>query len=87
MPNRYSSLGHSVGQYDEWPVLLHLDEADAAYDQWVFQPGMAFCVESYIGEASGCQGVKLEQQIYIGDDGVEILSQFPFDEDLLVREI
>ncbi len=68
-------------------MLLHLDQADAAYAQWVFQPGMAFCVESYIGEASGRQGVKLEQQIYIRDDGVEILSQFPFDEDLLVREI
>jgi Xaa-Pro aminopeptidase len=48
---------------------------------------MTICVESYIGEAGGCEGVKLEQQVLITEDGVELLSTFPFDEDLLLREI
>jgi Xaa-Pro aminopeptidase len=44
---------------------------------------MTLCVESYIGEEGGKEGVKLEEQVLITETGVELLSQFPFEEALL----
>jgi len=44
---------------------------------------MTLCVESYIGEKGGDEGVKLEQQLLITDDGPELLSSFPFERSLL----
>ena len=44
---------------------------------------MTLCVESYIGAADGNEGVKLEQQILVTDDGTELLSEFPFETSLL----
>jgi Xaa-Pro dipeptidase len=41
-------------------------------------------VESYIGEKNGSEGVKLEQQILITKNGNELLSNFPFETDLLM---
>src|SRR6516225_5358101 len=61
--NRYSSLVHGVGLCDEWPKVVHrVDAARSAYDG-VFESNMTVCVESYIGEAGGPDGVKLEQQV------------------------
>ncbi len=44
---------------------------------------MTLCVESYIGDEGGCDGVKLEQQVLVTETGQELLSLFPFEEDLL----
>ena len=44
---------------------------------------MTVCVESYIGEVGGDEGVKLEQQVLITESGHELLSTFPFEADLL----
>ena len=44
---------------------------------------MTLCVESFIGEAGRGEGVKLEQQVLITETGIELLSQFPFEEALL----
>ncbi len=48
---------------------------------------MTLCVESFIGEdggpASPTEGVKLEQQVLITETGNELLSLFPFEEELL----
>ena len=41
------------------------------------------CVESYIGEQGGSEGVKPEQQVLITDDGNELISTFPFEAALL----
>ena len=40
---------------------------------------MALCVESYIGSEHGGEGVKLEEQVIITEDGCEQLSSFPLD--------
>ena len=40
---------------------------------------MVFCVESYMGEVSGKEGMKLEQQILVTDDNPELLSTYPLD--------
>ena len=58
------------------------DFADAGYDGTI-EPGMTLCVESYIGEENGTEGVKLEQQVLITETGTELLSRFAFEEALL----
>ncbi|NVK30884.1 MAG: aminopeptidase P family protein [Gammaproteobacteria bacterium] len=81
--NRYYLSAHGVGMTGEYPYLYHhADYADAGYDGMI-ETGMTLCVESYIGEDGGAEGVKLEQQILVTETGIELLSQFPFVEDLL----
>ena len=81
--NRYYLSAHGVGMTGEYPYLYHHgDFPDAGYDGEI-KPGMTLCVESYIGEENGAEGVKLEQQILVTETSTELLSQFPFEETLL----
>ncbi|MBN9032310.1 MAG: aminopeptidase P family protein [Rhizobiales bacterium] len=81
--NRYYLSAHGCGMTGEYPYLYHHgDFPDAGYDG-IVEPGMTLCVESYIGEEGGTQGVKLEQQVLITDTGIELLSRFPFEEAML----
>ena len=80
--NRYGSIAHGVGLADEWPIIGHAGDDRANYPGEL-QPGMTLCIESYIGAKSGSEGVKLEQQVLITDSGYELLSTYPFEENLL----
>jgi len=81
--NRYYLSAHGCGMTGEYPYLYHHgDYPNAGYDG-VIEPGMTLCVESYIGADRGSEGVKLEQQILVTDTGTELLSRFPFEEELL----
>lgn len=81
--NRYYLSSHGVGMTGEYPYLYHhADFPDAGYDGEIMA-GMTLCIESYIGEENGKEGVKLEQQVLITETGTELLSLFPFEEDLL----
>jgi len=83
LANRYYLSAHGVGMTGEYPYLYHRrDFPEAGYDGTI-EPGMTLCVESYIGEQGGTEGVKLEQQILVTETGVELLSEFPFEENLL----
>lgn len=77
LSNRYPSLIHGVGLADEWPSIKHAQDFDAKGYDGVLVPGMTLCVESYIGRDGGKEGVKLEEQVLITDDGVEVLSTLP----------
>jgi len=82
--NRYYLSAHGVGMTGEYPYLYHrADFAEAGYDGEL-EPGMTICVESYVGEENGSEGVKLEQQVLITETGSELLSLFPFEDDLLL---
>jgi Xaa-Pro aminopeptidase len=83
-PNRYSVIFHGVGLIDEYPACLYVQDylAGAGYDG-ILEPGMTVCIESYIGEVGGDEGVKLEQQVLITETGYQLLSTFPFETDLL----
>ncbi|CCT68611.1 uncharacterized protein FFB20_14546 [Fusarium fujikuroi] len=60
--NRYFVSAHGCGLTEEDPYLHHRgDFPDSGYDG-VIEPGMVLCVESYIGNEGGTQGVKLERQ-------------------------
>jgi Xaa-Pro dipeptidase len=61
-----------------------MDFDNSGYDG-VLEPGMTLCVESYIGEEGGNEGVKLEQQLLITDTEPELLSVFPFETAMLGR--
>lgn len=81
--NRYYLSAHGNGMTGEYPYLYHhADFPDAGYDGTIL-PGMTLCVESFIGAEDGGEGVKLEQQVLITEDGVDVLSAFPFEDDLL----
>ena len=81
--NRYYLSVHGCGMTGVYPYLYHSgDFPDAGYDG-VIEAGMTICVESYIGEENGSEGVKLEQQLLVTETGTELLSQFPFEEALM----
>lgn len=81
--NRYYLSAHGCGLTGEYPYLYHrMDFPDAGYDG-IVEPGMTLCVESYIGDEAGGEGVKLEQQVLITETGTELLSAFPFEDRLL----
>ncbi|MEM8922727.1 MAG: Xaa-Pro peptidase family protein [Actinomycetota bacterium] len=80
---RYYLSAHGVGMTGEYPYLYHhRDYADAGYDG-VFEPNMTICVESFIGDEAGGEGVKLEQHCLVTETGLEVLSTFPFEPALL----
>lgn len=81
--SRYYCVGHGLGMIGEYPNLpFHTPGVPYPLDD-AFEPGMVFCVESYIGSASSGQGVKLEDQLLITETGVEIMSAYPFEQRLL----
>ena len=81
--NRYYLSAHGCGMSGEYPYLYHrADFPDAGYEGTI-EPGMSLCVESFIGADDGREGVKLEQQVIVTDNGIEMLSEFPFEASLL----
>ena len=79
LPNRYADLVHGCGLGVEYPFVLYPeDAADGMYDGR-FEANMIVCVESYVGELDGPDGVKLEQPVLITQHGPEVLSELPLD--------
>ena len=64
-PQRYSSLAHGVGMADEHPGIAFADAFETKGNEGPFRPGMTVCIESYMGEVGGYEGVKLEQQVLV----------------------
>ena len=79
---RYGISAHGVGLVDEYPSISFSDTPERS-STGILEPGMTLCVESYIGAEDGNEGVKLEEQVLITGTGVERLSTFPYEEDLL----
>ncbi len=84
VPQQYCVKMHGVGLCDEWPSIFYPEQyIPGAFDDHALQPGMVMCVEAYIGEVGGPDGVKLEEQVLITDDGFENLTRCPFDPKLV----
>jgi Xaa-Pro dipeptidase len=79
--NRYSVIAHGVGLCDEYPAVYYPEDAAATGYDGVLEAGMTICLESYIGEERGGEGVKLEEQVLITETGCEVLSRYPFEDD------
>ena len=58
---------------NEYPnIVLEKDLEAAGYDG-IIEENMVFCVESYLGDEAGGEGVKLEEQVLVTERGAEIL--------------
>jgi Xaa-Pro dipeptidase len=80
---RYMCVAHGVGLTGEYPYIMHREDYDAYGYDGIVHENMTLCVESYIGEEGGREGVKLEEQVVIGPDGPRLLVEFPWEEKLL----
>lgn len=80
---RYGVVMHGVGLCDEYPCVRYPEDVEEHGYDGVIEPGMALCVEAYIGAEGGREGVKLEDQVIVTEDGVENLTSYPFEESLL----
>ena len=73
--NHYPCQVHGVGMCDEWPFIPYPDKDYSNGDYTgVFEENMVICVESYIGEVGGKQGVKLENQYLVTNNGLELFN-------------
>jgi len=82
---RYTSIMHGVGMHGETPFVAHAQDRKEFGATGTLEPGMVVSVESYIGEVGGAEGIKLEEEVLITSSGTELISRFPFEEDLLGR--
>lgn len=80
---RYGVMFHGVGLCDEYPCIRYPEDVESYGYEGELQAGMALCVEAYIGEVGGRDGIKLENQLLVTDDGYEVLTRYPFDDSFL----
>lgn len=76
---RYGVMFHGVGLCDEYPCIRYPEDFDAYGYEGELQPGMALCVEAYVGEVGGRDGIKLENQLLVTETGYEVLTHYPFE--------
>lgn len=78
----YPCLIHAVGMCDEYPRINYPFRGPNPYDGEI-RAGMVLCVESYMGAVGEREGVKLEEQVLVTDDGIERISCYPLCDALL----
>jgi Xaa-Pro dipeptidase len=66
---RYVLLAHGVGVCDEYPSIKWSDHYDGE-----LEAGMVVSVEAYCGLVGGPDGVKLEEQLILTEDGPEVIT-------------
>jgi len=76
--NRYSCMIHGIGLCDEWPLIKY--PTDGGERNGTFEKNMTITIESYIGKVGGKEGVKLEQQYLVGENGLELMSHHPLED-------
>ncbi len=76
--NRYSVMVHGIGMCDEWPAIRY--PLDGGERSGTFKKNMTITIESYIGKVGGYEGVKLEQQYLVGENGLELMSHHPLED-------
>jgi Xaa-Pro aminopeptidase len=76
--NRYSCMVHGIGLCDEWPMIRY--PTDGGQREGYFEKNMTITVESYIGKVGGKEGVKLEQQYLVGQNGLELMSHHSLED-------
>ena len=76
--NRYSCMVHGIGLCDEWPMIRY--PTDGGQREGYFEKNMTITVETYIGKVGGKEGVKLEQQYLVGQNGLELMSHHPLED-------
>jgi Xaa-Pro dipeptidase len=75
----YTSQFHGVGLCDEYPAVYFPEDWETAGYDGVVEPGMVLAVESYVGRKDGGEGVKLEEQLLVTENGAGTLSTYPLE--------
>jgi Xaa-Pro dipeptidase len=70
---------HGVGLCDEYPAVFFPEDWEATGYDGVVELGMVLAVESYVGRKDGGEGVKLEEQLLVTENGSETLSTYPLE--------
>jgi|TARA_B110000211_G_C14088559_1_gene557833 Xaa-Pro dipeptidase len=81
--NHYPCVFHGVGLTDEYPKIYYEEDWERDGYDGLIEPNMVLCVESYSGKTGGDVGVKLEEMVLVNENGVELLSHYPFEESLI----
>jgi Xaa-Pro aminopeptidase len=84
---RYTSVMHGVGMHGETPFIAHAMDFATYGRPGALVPGMVVSVESYIGEKNGREGVKLEEEVLVTENGPQVISRFPFEDEMLEAQI
>jgi Xaa-Pro aminopeptidase len=77
--NRYADVAHGCGMGVEYPLIWYREDAQWGACDGVFEENMIVCVECYVGESGGKEGVKLEQPVWIRADGPVVLADYPLE--------
>ncbi|GAB7529341.1 Xaa-Pro peptidase family protein [Pseudomonas sp. 3A(2025)] len=80
---RYGVMFHGVGLCDEYPSIRYPEDLESYGYEGELQAGMALCVEAYVGEVGGRDGIKLENQLLVTESGYELLTHYPFEQSFL----
>lgn len=80
---RYGVMFHGVGLCDEYPSIRYPEDYESYGYDGKLVPGMALCVEAYVGEVGGSDGIKLENQLLVTETGYEVLTKYPFEASFL----
>jgi Xaa-Pro dipeptidase len=70
--------------WDEFTAIPFSWELNEKSFNGVLKTGMVFYVESYIGRYDGVSGVKIEEQVLITKNGYELLTSYPFENNLIL---
>lgn len=88
LASRYYCVGHGLGMSGEFPNIPHAIPGQPYPIQGEIEPGMVICIESYVGSDAAGEGVKLEDQLLVTENGVDRMSaDVPFDDRLMTRVI
>ena len=80
---RYGVLAHGVGLCDEYPSVRYPEDVEHHGYGGSFEVGMTLCVEAYVGAEGGRDGVKLEEQVLVTDQGAIPLSTYRYEDAFL----
>ena len=84
LPQRYECMVHGVGLEEESPSVCYPLDKQSNPDR-VIKQDMTLVVEVYAGEVGGAHGVKLGDEVLVGETGVRVLAPYPFSDALLTR--
>ena len=75
-------LGHGLGLAAFEPPYIVRESMVPRDKAYVLEPGMCFSIEPYVGEP-GIGGIRLEDNVIVTNNGMDIISRFPYDNRLL----
>jgi Xaa-Pro dipeptidase len=74
------ALGHGIGLTLHDRPFFNQMQKELGMPEQKFETGMVLAVETYTGKKGGKDGVRLEENILVTDDGYELLSLWPIQE-------